>query len=76
MNGDKSFVLLIKLEFASMAESANIDLLPNEILRKIVNLAASEVTDEDTGKTRIDHKFLMDVISQVCIRFKYITIDR
>ena len=50
MNGDKSFVLLIKLEFASMTESANIDLLPNEILRKVIGFAASEVIDEDTGE--------------------------
>ena len=75
MNGDKSFVLLIKLEFASMTESANIDLLPNEILRKVIGFAASEVIDEDTGEYHIDHKFLVDVLSQVCSRFKDITTD-
>ena len=74
MNGDKGYVLLIKLEFVNMAESANIDFLPNEILRKVISFAASEV-DEDTGEYHIDNKFLVDVLSQVCCRFKDITKD-
>ena len=57
-----------------MAESTNIGVLPNEILRKIVYFAASEV-DEDTGEDQIDHEFLVDVICQVCTRFKEIACD-
>ena len=57
-----------------MAESTNMGALPNEILRKIVFYAASEV-DEDTGEDQFDHEFLVDVISQVCTRFKDIASD-
>ena len=57
-----------------MAESTNIGALPNEILRKIVYFAASEV-DEDTGEDQIDHEFLVYVICQVCTRFKDIASD-
>ena len=57
-----------------MAGPANIDSLPNEILSKIVYFAASEV-DEDKGEHKIDHEFIVDVISNVSTRFKDIASD-
>ena len=57
-----------------MAGPANIDSLPNEILSKIVYFAASGV-DEYTGEHKIDHEFIIDVISKVSTRFKDITSD-
>ena len=55
-----------------MAGPANIDSLPNEILSKIVYFAASRVS---RGKHKIDHKFIIDVISKVSTRFKDIASD-
>ena len=57
-----------------MADSAKIDSLPNEVLSKIVYFAANEV-DEETGEDKIDHKFIVDVISKVSTRFKDIASD-
>ena len=57
-----------------MAESANIDSLPNEILSKIVYFASSK-GDRYTGEYQIDHEFIVDVISKVSTRFKDIASD-
>ena len=57
-----------------MAGPTHIDSLPNEILSKIVYFAASGV-NEETGKHKIDHEFIVDVISKVSTRFKDIASD-
>ena len=60
-----------------MAESSNvtrIESLPNELLQKIIRLAASDGVSAG-GKPRINHEFLLDVISNVSQRFKVIASD-
>ena len=61
------------LEITKMEElsKSNIYSLPNEILSKIVHFAASKL-DEDTWEYRIDHEFLVFVISKVSTRFQNI----
>ena len=52
-----------------MAVQKNIYSLPNEILSKIVYFAANTV-DSDTREHKIDHEFIIDVISKVSNRFE------
>ena len=70
----KAAVPVIWLEFANMAELGSIDSLPNEILRKIVFLATFE-KKEHAKELKMDHKFIVDVISKVSTRFKDIAAD-
>ena len=57
-----------------MSEMTNIYSLPNEILSKIVHLAATK-RNIHSGEHEIDHDFIVDVISNVSIRFKDIASD-
>lgn len=59
-----------------MAKSTNVTIesLPNELLQKIIILAASDKVSSG-GKLRINHECLLDVISKVSERFKVIAFD-
>ena len=59
-----------------MAKSTNVTIesLPNELLQKIIILAASDKVSSG-GKLRINHEYLLDVISKVSERFKVIAFD-
>ena len=57
-----------------MSEMTNIYSLPNEILSKIVHLAATKRC-EYSEELKIDHDFIVDVISKVSTRFKDIASD-
>ena len=74
MQPNRAAVLAIWLEFANMSEVTNIYSLPNEILSKIVHLAAT-VWHEYSQELEIDHDFIVDVISKISTRFKDIAFD-
>ena len=67
-------VQAIWIEFENMSEKTNIYSLPNEILSKIVHLAATK-RNIYSREHIIDHGFLVDVISKVSTRFKDIASD-
>jgi len=61
-------------ELANISEMTDIYSLPNEILSKIVHLAATK-RNKYSEEHYIDHSFIVDVISRISDRFKDIASD-
>ena len=52
-------------------ESSQIELLPDELLMKIIRMAMKDVPDPDEK-----HEFLVDSISKISSRFKRLSVDK